>query len=292
VSKPTGEGAAGAPLLATHDLALALPSGRELALEAALRIPGRRLLCAGDARYLLDAMVDPDVLRRGEMQIWGEAPSVALASGRAGYCPEQLPAPADFDVFGALLGSARLIGCSATDVRLALERTQAEGLGRRRLQDLGVLERRLVGLAHGLTGDPELVLLDDPFADLEDTAAELVWSVLMRELEHRAWIFGSNLRSPWARRFALAAEQALTGEGGTILGPLPAAELVASGAWARFDHVSEELLAAVRQRGADVVRMPRHDVLLVRRLGGLALAEAAAGVGCSLLELVPLTPDS
>ena len=89
-----------------------------------------------------------------------------------------------------------------------------------------------------------------------------------------------------------AAEQALTGEGGTILGPLPAAELVASGAWARFDHVSEELLAAVRQRGADVVRMPRQDVLLVRRLGGLALAEAAAGVGCSLLELIPLTPDS
>ncbi len=159
----------------------------------------------------------------------------------------------------ALLGSARLIGLGASDVRQALDRSEAEGLGKRRLKDLGPLEQRLVGLAHGLSSDPELLLLEDSCEGLEDDDAELLLSALERAIVGRSWILGSELRSPWSRRLAQAAELALTAEGGTLLGPIRTADLASPGLWARFDRVSEELMAAL------IGRAPRSSARRAKR---------------------------
>lgn len=285
------ESAAASPsepaLLLAENLEL-VHGGRVLSWPEAVSIDAERLLCVGQAQALLAACIDVTLIRRGSLRLRGEAPRELLLSGRAGYCPRELPVPPDFRVFDALLGSARLIGLGARDVEHALTRTEAEGLGRRRIKELGTLERRLVGLAHGLTGSPKLVLLEDPFADLEDDAAELMLAVLDRELDGRAWITGTALASPWSRRWAQSAEVALSADAGTLLGPVAPHELVSPGSWARFDQINGDLVEQLAQRGAEVVRTPNQQVLLVRRLGGLAIADIAGQTGASLLELVPL----
>lgn len=262
--------------------------GRVLSWPDTVSVRAERLLCVGQAEALLTACVDPTLIRRGSLRLRGDAPRDLLLSGRAGYCPKDLPVPPEFRVFDALLGSARLIGLGARDVEQALRRAEADGLGRRRISELGRLERRLVGLAHGLTGSPELFLLEDPFTGLEDDAAELMLAVLERELEGRAWITGTDLASPWSRRWAQTAELALSADGEALLGPVAPQELVSPGSWARFDQVNGDLVDQLTGRGAEVITTPNQHVLVVRRLGGLAIADVASQTGASLLELVPL----
>lgn len=278
-----------AKLLAAEDLDLVGPD-RDLACAGALEVDGKSLVCVGQARALLTATIHPELLRGGRLRLLGQTPSALLASGRAGYCPRVLPAPPEFTVEVALLGSVRLIGLGASDVRRALDRCEAEGLAKRHLKDLGPLERRLVGLAHGIASNPDLLLLEDPFEQIGDDQAELLSAVVQREVAERCWILGTELRSPWARRLAMTGQHALTSEGGTLLGPIRPADLASPGSWARFDRVTDELVVALVGRGAEVVRSPSQTVMLVRRLGGLGIAEIAAGLGSCLLELTPLMP--
>lgn len=278
------------PLLRTDELVVELEPGQTLGRPGTLVVEGESLACVGSARALLPVTIDQGLLRGGSLLLRGEVAQALLASGRAGYCPQTLPAPQDFRVEDALIGSARLIGLGSRDVRRALERTEAEGLAKKRLKDLGPLQHRLVGLAHGLVSDPELVLIEDPCLDLDDEPAELVLTVLERELKGRSWILGTDLRSPWSRRLFLTAELAVAAEAGALLGPVPPAELNSPGKWARFDRVSEELLRGLEGRGAQVVRTPSENVVLLRRLSGLAALEVAASVGACLLELTPLSP--
>jgi hypothetical protein len=277
------------PLLVAEDLELTL-SGRSISWPGAVSVRARRLLCVGAAQALLAAAVDRSMVRRGSLKLQGRNPRELLLSGEAGYCPRALPVPPDFRVFDALLGSARLIGLGGADVHHALARAEAEGLARRVVKDLGPLERRLVGLAHGFTGHPELILLEDPFEGLEDDAAELVLSVLSRELEGRSWIVGTRLASPWSRRLAQTAELALSADGGTLLGPISPRELVTKGSWVRFDQITSSLVSLLTERGAEVVRTPSQHVVLVRHLSGLSIADVATQAGAALLELSPLAP--
>lgn|GEM_PF-1284471 len=282
-------GLARAELLRAEDLDIVAPDW-DLASAGALEVDGQSLVCVGQARALLTLTIHPEVLRKGTLRLLGQTPRALLASGRAGYSPRVLPAPLEFTVEGALLGSVRLIGLGASDVRRALDRCEAEGLARRHLKDLGPLERRLVGLAHGIASNPELLLLEDPFDEIEDDQAELLSSIIEREVAERCWILGTELRSPWARRLAMTGQHAVTSEGGTLLGPIRPADLASPGTWARFDRVTEELVLALVGRGAEVARSPSQTVMLVRRLGGLGIAEIAAGLGSCLLELTPLMP--
>jgi hypothetical protein len=277
------------PLLEAEDLELT-HAERSLSWPGVVSVRAQRLLCVGAAQALLAAAIDRSMVRRGSLKLQGRNPQELLLSGQAGYCPRALPVPPDFRVFDALLGSARLIGLGAADVHHALARAEAEGLARRVVKDLGPLEKRLVGLAHGFTGHPGLVLLEDPFEDLEDDAAELVLSVLSRELEGRSWIVGTRLASPWSRRLAQTAELALSADGGTLLGPISPRELVTKGSWVRFDAVTNSLISLLTERGAEVVRTPSQQVVLVRRLSGLSIADVATQAGAALLELSPLAP--
>jgi hypothetical protein len=278
------------PLLSAEDLELWAMPQQALVRSGTLSVSCKRLVCVGQARALVQAAVDSTRIQSGSLLFLGQSAEELLSSGRAGYCPRVLPAPLEFSVENALIGSARLIGLGPREVKRALNRSEAEGLSKRHLKDLGPLEHRLVGMAHGLSSDPELVMLDDPFEGLDDDAAELLLTVIERECSGRSWILGTDLRSPWSRRMSQAGELALSVEGGTLFGPVAPTELTSPGAWARFDRVSDERVASLAARGAEIVRTPSQSVLLVRRLGGLAIADTAAGLGCSLLELTPLMP--
>lgn len=277
------------PLLVAEDLELT-HAERSLSWPGAVSVRAQRLLCVGAAQALLAAAIDVAMIRRGSLKLKGRNPQELLLSGRAGYCPRALPVPGDFRVFDALLGSARLIGLGGADVHHALARTEAEGLARRLVKELGPLEQRLVGLAHGFTGSPELILFEDPFDGLEDDAAELVLSVLERELDGRSWIGGTSLASPWSRRLAQTAELALSADGGTLLGPIAPRELVTPGSWVRFDEITSDLVSLLTERGGEVVRTPSQHVVLIRGLSGLSIADVATQADAALLELSPLAP--
>ena len=61
-----------------------------------------------------------------------------------------------------------------------LERLQVGHLAERTTDDLSGSERRRVALARALATRPQLLLLDEPLADLDDNASEIVCETLMQ----------------------------------------------------------------------------------------------------------------
>ena len=95
------------PLLGAEDLELWATPQQALVRPGTLSVRCERLVCVGQARVLLQAAVDPSRVRSGNLLFLGLPAAALLSSGRAGYCPRALPAPAEFSVESALIGSAR-----------------------------------------------------------------------------------------------------------------------------------------------------------------------------------------
>lgn len=74
--------------------------------------------------------------------------------------------------------SGRLAGRHETAVVALLGRLGVDRYGARRLKDLSAGTRRRVGLARVLATDPDVLLVDEPFAGLDEAAAAHVSRVL------------------------------------------------------------------------------------------------------------------
>lgn len=285
-------------LLEATDLELATPSG-SIRKDGALVVTGPSLVCIGRAEALLQALVKPAWRKSGSIRLLGSEPSALLETGRAGYCPRVLPLPGDFRVEEALRHSARLVVGRAVDVRGALERVGIGKLRRRKLSSLSELEQRLLGLAHGLTSSPELLLAEDLLTGLADPAAQHLALLLEREIEGRSFVLAASGDRPSSRRLAELAEQALRVDAGLLLGPSETTALPRASIWARFDRVVPELCSALEARGGRVVRGPSAQVLWISGLPGPAsaentventagiVAEVARAAGVTLEELEP-----
>lgn len=113
---------------------------------------------------------------------WRSAPIDPATRRRIGYLPERGGLHPDLTAFDQLVHRAELLGHGATDARLAahgwLDRLGLRARRRQRLDALAPADRLRVALAATLLADPELLLLDEPFAGLAESDVELVVELL------------------------------------------------------------------------------------------------------------------
>lgn len=286
LQKPPPPASEGAALFEARGLTYRDSLERSVVGPELLSLGHRSLACLG-GRDLLRCFVEPERILRGSLLIWGASPASLLLAGRAGYAPGELPAPPEMQLLEALSLGGKLIGLGAAEARAALARVELGGLAKKKLSTLTLLQHRLAGLAHALMGNPRLLFLEDPFEALGDSEAEFLETVLETELLERAFIVSSELESPWSRRLIHRAETRLSCRLGNLVGPLDAHTLESRALWARFSAISPALTDELRERGAEVIRTPHPDLLLIRALSGLAVAEVSQKTGCTLLELRP-----
>lgn len=141
---------------------------------------------------LLLGLLEPD---RGSLQVLGTSPQKARQ--RVGYMPQHATIDPRFpiDVMDVVLmgrlNSTRAFGPYARRDRLAarsaLERAGLGGFERRTIAALSGGERQRVLVARALAGEPELLLLDEPAAGL-DQKVEHDFFQLLAELNQRMTI--------------------------------------------------------------------------------------------------------
>ena len=108
----------------------------------------------------------------GDVRVLGAPPGDAAALRRVGYGPEGREFAGSLTA-GELLGViARLRGAGREAVEHALGRAGLAGAARRRGTALGLEEARRLSLAAAVLGDPDLLVLDDPW-EFPETAAEI-----------------------------------------------------------------------------------------------------------------------
>lgn len=274
-----------------EDFAASDAAGRRPAwaasLSGAARVEGQRVCCFGKAAALVDAMVRGHRLEAGEILCWGRPVSELLREGVAGFAPMELPATPSAKLEKTLTLGARICGFGKKDVRVALERCHLAGHAGSRLRDLDPVGRRLAALAHALCGNPPLVIVQDPYLELEDADAEIVQQVLEDELSARSWIVSVTGHEPFGRRLASRASQCLFAAGGELVGPVPAEELRHAGYWLVLSEPTDALHSALLAAGLQTTETSRSNVLLVHGSSGLAILKAARDCQVRVLELEP-----
>ncbi len=208
------------------------------------------------------------------------------------------PLPEDFTAESYLVWSGRLAGLTASEAReRARERLEAltgvASSGQRALRSLGLVARRLLGLAAATLTAPPVVVLEDPLAGLDEHGAALVSNaveVACRGCAVLLCLPRVDLHGPAATLLRSATSLSLLREGrlafhGRIDGLLAGARLFA--VTVEGDGVGFE--AALRALGVDVQGGPVHfAVTLPEGVGPKAIVAAAARLEVALLGCIPV----
>lgn len=248
---------------------------------------GPTVACQGTAALLLPALFDHRIVKQGQLLVWGQAPEELLRQRGAAYVPLALPLPASTRVLDAISLSGSLVGADKNDARQALGVCKMLGHRNKRLGELSRLQSRLVSLAHGLCGSPEVLFLENLFADLDETEIEVLEAIFDIELSGRSWICAVDSRSPGSRSLMLQASEVLVGAGTRVLPPQPPEQVPSDGYWVTCAGDAAPLATRLETAGALVTRSPRSSVLLVRKSRGQEIFRAAQEVGTPIVELCP-----
>ncbi len=152
----------GTPAPSVEAFSLRVPVGGGVVLTA----PGAAALAA--ATRALTGLLKPF---SGSVEVLGLAPDDPGLRGRVGYAPARRPFPGRLTVAEAALLVARLRGRGPDDAARALRAAGLEPGDRRQTGGLELGDVRRLALAVALVGDPELVVLDDPWEYPETVAA-------------------------------------------------------------------------------------------------------------------------
>jgi zinc transport system ATP-binding protein len=206
---------------------------------------------------LLLGLLKPD---QGMIRIFGQAPERART--RVGYVPQyarfdpRFPISVRDVVTMGRLGNLRTGPYRSTDREAALEALEEVGLadmGSRPFADLSVGQRQRVLIARALASKPELLLLDEPTANV-DRAAEARLYELLRKLNQRLTILMASHDVGFVTRFV---KQCLCVNRSVILHPT-----------AKLDG------EIIRQLYGSEMAVVRHD-------HELTTADAEAGLGAA-----------
>lgn len=252
------------------------------------RVSGSSLACPEQAGHLVDAIFDPQLIVKGSLKLGGTQVSECLSRGRAGLAPTRLPVPDSARVGKTLLMSARLIGWGKREVDEALERCGISRLTKRHLKGLSALEHRLVGLAHGITGNPSILVLAELFDELDPAASLHLLSVLEPILEGRRWVAQTRDNVTPSLQLSLRAQQVISR---TTKSPEAALAFVPETYWVRSDDPLTALACELEKRGAKVATGPHLLSLLVRNQRAQDIFAEALKLGISLTEMSPAQSD-
>jgi ABC-type multidrug transport system ATPase subunit len=124
---------------------------------------------------------------RGTVLVWGEEPRRNEGiRARIGYLPEKPVYPMDIAVEDFLNHLAKLKKVSRADVNRVVKLVGLENLVDRKIGALSRGYMQRVGIAQSLLGDPELLILDEPTANLDPSARREIielLKILHRELK-------------------------------------------------------------------------------------------------------------
>lgn len=184
---------------------------------------GQRVLVQGangaGKSTLLRLLAGMEKPLKGEIKVFDQKPSLAAFRGRLGFLYQnpqrQLFEDRVIDEVGFTLKHR---GSTAKERQVQAEKVLAlcgiADLSERSPHKLSYGQKHLVALASVLASDPELLLLDDPFAGLDARCQQAVWSALL------AWSEKSSATIVWTSHHdgevPLAADMLLTIEGGQI----------------------------------------------------------------------------
>lgn len=179
---------------------------------------------------LLVGLARPD---SGNANVLGHSIGDPLSRASIGYLPEVVAFPAGSTLREFLLFHARLLGQERAQalarIDALLSRLGLEEDRDRPAASLSKGLRRRAGLAHALLADPQVLLLDEPTADLDPVARRVLESILLEEKRRgRAILLSSHLlleMEPLTDRVAMLDRGVLLAEG-RVSSLLPTSHLV------------------------------------------------------------------
>jgi ABC-type multidrug transport system ATPase subunit len=246
----------------------------------------------------------------GRAQVFGLPPDRAVFDNRLALSLREPPLPDKPTALEHLTASARLLGLGKRDARReALRSLERLGLGlfaKRRLQTLGDVERRALGLAHVLLGEPQAILVERPFEALDDHAADRL-AVLLDEAgkgRKMAVVSSAPAGTGPERRYVERAEHVValagsavvaSGPPGDVLGPSRRYVVWATREARAFEALLEERGGArvVERVGGTAHHVGGEDaarlvIELPEGAGPELLIEAAVQARAPLVELLPV----
>lgn len=267
---------------------------RSLLLGGENRLTADSLIASGPkialwdkAGSLLRGFLAPESIESGTLLLAGREPALALASGLAAYVPQNMPLPPSVKVLEALSLSAHLLGLGKSDAERSLARCQVTALGKKKLGELTRLQMRLVCLAHGLIGSPQILLLENLFHELDEPESAIVEALLEVELEHRSCLIACASDDPGSRTIALGCHEAISTAGDHLLPPTKPRAENAPGYWVSCISDVGPLTELLKSQGVEVARSPRTSVCFVKSTSGAAIFRAAKETGVGIVELTP-----
>jgi hypothetical protein len=281
-------GAAEAPLLESSGGRL-LVGGAVLLEFGAWRAEGRGACLVGGFEPLVRWFLH-DAELEGGLRLGGWLPHEGLRCGALGL---SLAAPswdASWTVAALLEASASLAGAAGPQIARVLDKTRLTRHRGVRLGQLNAPLRRLLSLATAAVTEPEVLILEHPFAGLDDDAAQFLETVLADLTEGRRWIGLVDVGTPWERRLCERADAGVfVVRSGAVLGPFGGSEWLEGPVVYWVHLVGDAGADALRAQGAQVDAGPAPESWIVRGLSGRRIVEVAASAGAQLRELVPLS---
>jgi ABC-type multidrug transport system ATPase subunit len=239
------------------------------------------------AGALLKAMIEPERIESGTLLLCGETPETLLSQGRAAYIPTSLPLPGNVRARDSLVLSGSFLGLTKRNAAEGLAQFRLTAHANKSLQDLTRLQMRLLCLAHGFLGAPEILLLENIYADLDDAEAAIIETLLDEVLPGRAYLAIVSNADASSRSLALSCHEVLALSGNRLLAPAPPSQLVARGFYATCLSDAGPLAELLKSRGAEVTPTPHPSVLLIRNSTGRAIFQAAHEIKVGIVELTP-----
>ena len=258
-----------------------------------LQTSGERVIICGTPHAFFEALTGLRPVVRGALRVRGIQARSAALEGRVAGAPLEPPLPPKWTALEYVTWSARLAGHSPAAAKEhadeALRRVQLHALSKQPLARAVPHARRAVVLAAAMATGADVLVVEDPLANLPEESARIFASIFVDALEDKSWVVLTSqlgLTSP----LTLAADEALLLSGARLDVQGPPAEIFAEHRFvARIHGNLEPFLEKVAARGVRGAVEGAHVVLdLGSSVTTADVLAIAVETDVVVVELVPL----